>query len=57
MIRLSAFIAAEHCGKLIMWFDYELGEKNHMSGFVCDEYRGSTRLEKLAQPQTAKAVV
>jgi hypothetical protein len=36
------------CGAPVIWFDYELGEKNHMSGFVCDEHRLSDSLEKLA---------
>jgi hypothetical protein len=35
--------------------DYEIGEKNHMQGFVCDDHKLSERVEKLAQPQTAKA--
>ena len=26
----------------------ELGEKNHLSGFVCDEHKVSDRVEKLA---------
>jgi hypothetical protein len=40
-----------------MWFDYELGERNHMSGFVCDKHKVSERVEKLVQPQIAKAAV
>jgi hypothetical protein len=45
------------CGKPVMWFDYELGERNHMSGFVCDKHKVSERVEKLVQPQIAKAAV
>jgi hypothetical protein len=41
------------CGKPVIWFDYEIGEKNFHKGFVCDSHKTSTRLEKLAQPQTA----
>jgi hypothetical protein len=41
---------------LPVWFDYDLGEVNHLSGFVCDDHETSTRLEKLGQPkQTAIA--
>jgi hypothetical protein len=43
-------------GKLVVWFDYQLGEKNHTSGLVCDARRGSDRDEKLSQPQITKAV-
>ena len=38
------------CGLPVIWFDYELGEKNHRSGFVCDAHKVSNRVEKLAQP-------
>jgi hypothetical protein len=44
------------CGLPVVWFDYELGEKNHRSGFVCDDHKVSTRLEKLAQPPAASVV-
>jgi hypothetical protein len=44
---------AAGCGKAVVWFDYELGEKNHMSGFVCDDHKVSNRVEKLAQPTAA----
>jgi hypothetical protein len=44
------------CGAAVVWFDYALGEKNHMSGFVCDEHKVSNRVEKLAQPKTASFV-
>jgi hypothetical protein len=40
------------CGKAVVWFDYELGEKEFYKGFVCDEHRVSNRVEKLAQPKT-----
>jgi len=42
---------AAACGKAVVWFDYELGEKDHMSGFVCDDHRVSDRVEKLAMPE------
>src|SRR5215212_1547552 len=45
------------CGKPVIWFDYELGEKNHMQGFVCDEHKVSNRIEKRAQPKIATSVV
>jgi hypothetical protein len=43
------------CGKAVVWFDYELGEKNHMGGFVCDDHWVSNRVEKLAQPPASVA--
>jgi hypothetical protein len=42
------------CGLPVIWFDYELGEKNHISGFVCDVHKVGNRVEKLAQPQITK---
>jgi hypothetical protein len=39
------------CGAPVIWFDYELGEKEFYKGFVCDEHRVSDRVEKLAQPK------
>jgi hypothetical protein len=44
------------CGKPVVWFDYEIGERNHISGFVCDEHKISNRVEKLAQPTGASVV-
>jgi hypothetical protein len=44
------------CGAAVVWFDYALGEKQHMSGFVCDKHRISDRVEKLAQPRPASVV-
>ena len=38
---------AGECGKPPVWFDYDLGEVDHLSGFVCDEHTVSKRLEKL----------
>jgi hypothetical protein len=35
----------------------ELGEKKLWSGFVCDAHKVRERVEKLAQPQIAKAAV
>lgn len=37
-----------HCGAPVVWFDYEIGEKNSKGGFVCDDHRVSSRVEKLA---------
>jgi hypothetical protein len=51
-----ALNAAGICGKAVIWFDYELGEKNHMQGFVCDKHRVSNREKKLAQPTSASVV-
>jgi hypothetical protein len=38
------------CGQPVVWFDYEIGERSHMQGFVfvCDNHKISTRIEKLA---------
>jgi hypothetical protein len=44
------------CGKSVIWFDYEIGEWDHKSDFVCDEHKISTRLEKFAQPTAASMV-
>jgi hypothetical protein len=49
-------IVCSMCGGPAIWFDYELGEKRHMQGFVCDDHKVSTRLEKLAQPPAASVV-
>lgn len=46
-------IVCSVCSGPAIWFDYELGEKQHMSGFVCDEHKVSNRIEKLAQPPSA----
>jgi hypothetical protein len=35
------------CGKAVVWFDYELGERQFYKGFVCDDHRISSRVEKL----------
>jgi hypothetical protein len=55
-LPLSGNTNAEGCGKAVVWFDYELGEKRHMQGFVCDAHKVSTRIEKLAQPTAASVV-
>jgi hypothetical protein len=46
-----ALNAAGECGAAVVWFDYALGEKNHMQGFVCDSHRVGDRVEKLALPK------
>ncbi|MBI3653674.1 MAG: hypothetical protein HY231_21795 [Acidobacteria bacterium] len=48
-------VAGEKCGKPAIWFDYQLGEKEFYSGFVCAAHRRSNRVEKLAQPQAIPA--
>jgi hypothetical protein len=45
------------CGAPLIQFDYELGEKEFYKGLVCDEYKGSNRVEKLPLPQSATAIV
>jgi hypothetical protein len=42
-------VGEEKCGKPAIWFDYQLGEKEFYTGFVCDDHRVSNRVEKLAQ--------
>ena len=49
--------AGKSCGAPVIWFDYELGEKDFYKGCVCDAHKVSQRVEKLAQPQTAKMAV
>jgi hypothetical protein len=41
-------IDGQACGRAVIWFDYELGEREFYKGFVCDDHRISTRVEKLA---------
>jgi hypothetical protein len=41
-------VVCSKCRGPAIWFDYELGERNHMQGFVCDAHKVSTRIEKLA---------
>jgi hypothetical protein len=48
--------SAESCNLPVLFFDYEIGEKNHRSGFVCDGHKVSNRVEKLAQPPAASIV-
>jgi hypothetical protein len=42
-----AFNAAGICGAPVIWFDYELGEKEFYKGFVCHAHRVNSRVEKL----------
>jgi hypothetical protein len=54
------FIIGWYCclrGAPVIWFDYELGEKEFYKGFVCDEHKGSNRVEKLPLPQSTTAIV
>jgi hypothetical protein len=44
------------CGAPVIWFDYEIGEKEFYKGFVYDEHKVSDRVEKLAQPTAASSV-
>jgi hypothetical protein len=48
IVVISAPGAGDICGKPVVWFDFELGEKNHLQGFVCDEHKVSNRVEKLS---------
>jgi hypothetical protein len=48
--------SGESCGLPVLYFDYEIGEKNHKNGFVCDGHKVSNRVEKLAQPTAASNV-
>jgi hypothetical protein len=41
-------LVCSKCQGPAIWFDYEIGERNHMQGFVCDEHKISNRVEKLA---------
>jgi hypothetical protein len=50
-ITCLSLVAGAKCGAPVIWFDYELGEKEFYRGFVCDDHRVSKRIEKLAQPQ------
>jgi hypothetical protein len=52
-IACSTLVDGGKCGKPVLWFDYQLGERNHMAGFVCDEHRVSNRSERLAVKQAA----
>ncbi len=56
-ITCLAIVAGATCGKPVVWFDYELGEKEFYKGFVCDRHKVSNRIEKLAQPQVVAAAV
>jgi hypothetical protein len=49
-------VAGSKCGAPVIWFDYELGEKEFYKGFVCDAHKVSDRVEKLAQPQSGTAI-
>jgi hypothetical protein len=42
------------CNKFVIWFADESGEKNLLSGFVCDKHKVSKRVKKLAQPNDKK---
>jgi len=35
------------CGKAVVWFDNEIGEKEFYIRFVCNAHRVSNRVEKL----------
>ena len=47
-ITCHSLVAGSKCGAPVIWFDYQLGEKEFYSGFVCDDHRVSKRVEKLA---------
>lgn len=46
-IVCAALVDGSKCGKPVQWFDYQLGEKSHMAGFVCEAHKVSERVEKL----------
>ena len=48
-ITCATLVNGEKYGKAVSWFDYALGERSHIRGFVSDEHRVSKRLEKLAR--------
>jgi hypothetical protein len=50
-------VAGVKCGAPVIWFDYELGEREFYRSFVCDGHKVSDRVEKLAQPQIVEAAV
>lgn len=54
--RLSDMNGAP-CGAAVIWFDYQLGEKEFYKGFVCDDHKVSKRLENLGQPKATKITV
>ena len=56
-IVCSTVVDGEKCGKPVIWFDYAIGERNHMAGFVCDEHRVSNRVERLAVKKQSAATV
>jgi hypothetical protein len=41
-------VVCSKCQGPAIWFDYEIGERSHMQGFVCDGHKVSSRVEKLA---------
>jgi hypothetical protein len=45
MVGYQAFF-----GITLNWLNYELRDKGVYSGFVCDDYKFSERVEKMAQP-------
>jgi hypothetical protein len=45
------------CGAPVIWFDYELGEKEFYKGFVCNAHRISNRVEKLGQPEIVSKTI
>ena len=56
-ITCATMVSGEKCGKAVVWFDYALGEKDHMRGFVCEAHKVSNRVERLAvRAQTATTV-
>jgi hypothetical protein len=40
------------CGQPVLWFDYEIGEKDYMRVSVCDAQKVSNRAERLAMKET-----
>jgi len=57
IVAFSASGADGICGTPVVWFDYQIAEKNYMQGIVCDVGKVSKTDEKPVSPQTAKAAV
>jgi hypothetical protein len=49
--RDAYFKRLSQAASRVEWFDYEIGERGHKRGFVCDARKVSNRVEKLAPPQ------
>ena len=48
--RCQADVDGSPCGEAPIFFDFEVGEKDWKSAFVCSDHRVSNRLGRLKQP-------